>query len=61
MIPAMPKIPAAIPPTTAPVEIVAPDEAFPLVPVEVGLDEREVSAGRENEVDRDDCVERTRV
>ena len=45
MIPARPKIPAAIPPTMAPVEIVAPDEAFPLVPVEVGLDVREVTRG----------------
>jgi len=45
MIPAMPKIPAAIPPTTAPVEMVVPDEALPLVPVEVGLDVREVGLG----------------
>jgi hypothetical protein len=56
MIPARPKIPAAIPPTTAPVEIVAPDEAFPLVPVEEGLDVREVGLGCVNEVVRSDDV-----
>lgn len=56
MIPARPRIPAAIPPTMAPVEIVEPEEAFPLVPVEVGLDVREVMPGRLNEDDRNvDC------
>ena len=33
MIPARPKIPAAIPPTTAPVETFALESSFPLVPV----------------------------
>jgi hypothetical protein len=46
MIPARPKIPAAIPPIMAPVETFAPEpETFPPVPVEVGLDVREVDLG----------------
>ena len=46
MIPASPKIPAAIPPMTAPVEMFVLDpETFPLAPVEEGLDVREVSLG----------------
>lgn len=53
MIPARPNIPAAIPPTTAPVEIFAPElVTFPLVPVEEGLELREVIPGRVNEVVR---------
>lgn len=51
MIPAIPTIPAAIPPTTAPVETFVPVlVASPLSPVEEGLDETEVSEGRVNEV-----------
>ena len=51
MIPQRPRIPAAIPPTTAPVEIVVPElETFPPAPVEEGVDVREVSPGRVNEV-----------
>ena len=51
MIPQRPRIPAAIPPTTAPVEMFAPElEAFPPAPVGEGLDVREVSPGRLNEV-----------
>jgi len=56
MIPARPKIPAAIPPTTAPVEMVA-SELGSLAPVLVGegLDVREVGLGRLNEVDGRDA------
>jgi hypothetical protein len=51
MIPAIPTIPAAIPPTTAPVEMFVPElVASPLSPVEEGLDEIEVSEDRVNEV-----------
>lgn len=51
MIPPRPRIPAAIPPTTAPVEMFAPEpETFPPAPEEEGLDEREVRLGRVNEV-----------
>jgi hypothetical protein len=51
MIPPTPRIPAAIPPTTAPVEMVVPElETFPPVPEEEGLDEREVVLDRLNEV-----------
>lgn len=51
MIPPTPTIPAAIPPTTAPVEMFVPVlETFPLAPEEEGLDEREVRLGRVNEV-----------
>lgn len=51
MIPPTPRIPAAIPPTTAPVEMVVPEpEAFPFVPEEEGLDERELVLDRVNEV-----------
>lgn len=46
MIPAKPRIPAAIPPTTAPVETFVPELVTPpLSPVEEGLDVREVSEG----------------
>lgn len=51
MIPARPKIPAAIPPTTAPVETFALEPVTsPLVPVEEGVDMREVSPDRVDEV-----------
>lgn len=47
----MPKIPAAIPPITAPVETFGPElEVSPLSPVEEGLDVSEVSEDRLNEV-----------
>jgi len=50
-IPHRPRIPAAIPPTMAPVETFAPElETFPPAPVEEGLDVREVIPGRVNEV-----------
>jgi hypothetical protein len=46
MIPAIPTIPAAIPPTTAPVEtFVLELVASPLLFVEEGLEVREVSEG----------------
>jgi hypothetical protein len=55
VIPQRPSIPAAIPPTTAPVEMFAPElETFPPAPVEEGLDVREVSPGRVNEVVKTD-------
>jgi hypothetical protein len=58
MIPAMPTIPAAIPPTTAPVETVVPElVASPLSPVEEGLDVREVSEVRVKEVAGSDVFE----
>lgn len=51
MIPAMPTIAAAIPPTTAPVETVEVELLLPpLLPVEEGLELIEVSEGRVNEV-----------
>ena len=65
MIPAMPKIPAAIPPTMAPVETLAPVfVAFPLSLVEEGLEEREEAReDRVNEVAGSDVfrVEETEV
>ena len=47
IIPAMPRIPAAIPPTTAPVETLVPESLeSPLVPVEEGLELTDVREGR---------------
>jgi hypothetical protein len=50
MIPAMPTMAAAIPPTTAPVETFALLEAFPLLPEAEGVGVEDVSEGRVNEV-----------
>lgn len=51
MIPAIPRMPAAIPPMRAPVETFVPElVASPLSPVEEGLGVVEVSEDRENEV-----------
>lgn len=62
MIPPMPKMAAAIPPTTAPVETFAPElEEFPLFPVAEGVGVREVSEVRVYEVDVDVGVERMGV
>ena len=51
LIPQRPTIPAAIPPTMTPLEMLALElEVLPLALVEVGLEVREVSPGRVNEV-----------
>jgi len=51
VIPQRPTIPAAIPPIMTPLETLAPElETLPPAPVEVGLEVREVSPGRVNEV-----------
>jgi hypothetical protein len=57
-IPAIARIPAAIPPTTAPVDTLVPEsEELPPVPEGEGLDVREVDVDRVNEVvDRVDGV-----
>ena len=47
IIPAIPRIPAAIPPTTAPVETVVPESLeSPLLFVEEGLELMDVREGR---------------
>ena len=51
MIPARPKSPAAMPPTTAPVEIVAPVPVESPLLVGEGLDVREVGLSWVNEVE----------